>query len=502
MDFFIGTIFLTGLFVLFVACFLFYSNNDNCDPSIPYANYGSYPIIGHLIAFSRDRTKLLLECSKRYGSCFRIKVLNQSFIIIPAHNDWTTIVRSQSFKFSPEEFGMRLFGLSSSLVSKYNCKRQPNNYKYTYFILAQSEFDEDTHRLYVLHLKNRDGLHSIVAEFLNRIRQLMTNDKEEIEKNGDVSKWISCGLLELSHHMLYQPSTLALIGEINPASLENDFSTFDKNFHYFFIPFPQWIYSWFFSPVLQARTRLNESWLKNPEPLKASDFHRDRIALLSSYSQWISKQDYGAFLTGFMWASLGNTIPGVFWSLFYILRDKQALETIKQEMDTHILDDNWIQPEQLDACVYLESAINETLRLVGAPFMTRKCIRQAEVHLQDGRTITVKPNETLAWFGAVSHYDDRMFPNADKFIFDRFLNRKADTVPGYMPFGAGKSICPGRFFAKYEIKTCVAVLLRYMEYKLENVETVPPQIQSRIGVGIAPPSKDIPILYRYKSSMS
>jgi len=270
----------------------------------------------------------------------------------------------ESFKFSPEEFGMRLFGLSSSLVSKYNCKRQPNNYKYTYFILAQSEFDEDTHRLYVLHLKNRDGLHSIVAEFLNRIRQLMTNDKEEIEKNGDVSKWISCGLLELSHHMLYQPSTLALIGEINPASLENDFSTFDKNFHYFFIPFPQWIYSWFFSPVLQARTRLNESWLKNPEPLKASDFHRDRIALLSSYSQWISKQDYGAFLTGFMWASLGNTIPGVFWSLFYILRDKQALETIKQEMDTHILDDNWIQPEQLDACVYLESAINETLRLV------------------------------------------------------------------------------------------------------------------------------------------
>ena len=349
-------------------------------------------------------------------------------------------------------------------------------------------------------MKNRDGLHTIVAEFLNRMRQLMINDKTK----GNSSKWTSSGLLELSHHMLYEPSTLALIGEINPSSLENDFSTFDKKFHYFFLPFPQWIYSCFFSSVLQARSRLNESWIKNPNPPKASDFHRDRIALLSNNSQPISKQDHGAFLTGFMWASLGNTIPGVFWSLFYILRDKKALETIKQEMDTHLPDvpldldvEGW-KPEQLDACVYLESAINETLRLVGAPFMTRKCIRPAELNLQDGRRITVKQGETLVWFGAVSHYDDNMFPHADKFIFDRFLNKKADTVPGYMPFGAGKSICPGRFFAKYEIKTCVAVLLRYMEYKIEDIETVPSQMQSRIGVGIAPPTRDIPILYRFK----
>lgn len=377
------------------------------------------------------------------------------------------------------------------------------------YSIDQPEFDEDSHRLYVIHLKNRDGLHAIVAEFLNRMRQLMRNDQMEIEKKNTSSKWISTGLLELSHHMLYQSSTLALIGEINPAALENDFNIFDKNFHYFFVPFPKWVYSYFFSSVLQARTRLNRSWLINPNPAKSSEFHQDRLALMSKNSDWLPEQDYGALLTGFMWASLGNTIPGVFWSLFYILRDKKALETIKEEMDTHLsnvpLDfdeknsstEVW-KPEQLDACVYLESAINESLRLAGAPFMTRKCIRQAEVNLQDGRTITVKPGETLAWYGGASHYDQKMFPQADEFIFDRFLNKKADTVPGYMPFGAGKSICPGRFFAKYEIKTCVAVLLRYMEYKIEDLQTVPSQIRARIGVGIAPPTKDIPILYRYK----
>ncbi len=74
MDLLISSLILTGI-VLLLTYFL-YSNNDG-DPSIPYANYGSYPIIGHLIPFMRDRAKLLLECGQRYGQCFRIKVFNQ-----------------------------------------------------------------------------------------------------------------------------------------------------------------------------------------------------------------------------------------------------------------------------------------------------------------------------------------------------------------------------------------------------------------------------------------
>ena len=338
----------------------------------------------------------------------------------------------------------------------------------------------------------------------------MKNEKMELEKKGSTSDWISNGLLKFSHHMLYQPSTLALVGEIDLVSIEKDFILFDQKFHYFGVPMPRWIQSWVLSREVQARTNLAEIWLKNPNPPKASEFHLDQLAVCNSHSQWLSDQDRGLFLTGFLWASLGNTIPAVFWSLFYILRDTKALETIKQELDTHLpavpLDsdvndsstEDWT-PEQLDACIYLESAINEILRLVGTILMTRTCLRQTEIKLEDGRTVTVKPNETLAWFSGISHHDEKIFPQADEFIFDRFLNKKVDNIPGYMPFGGGKSICPGRFFAKYEIKMCVALLLRYMEYKLEDATTVPAQLQARIGFGIAPPIQDVPILYRYKT---
>ena len=59
------------------------------DPSIPYAKYGSYPIVGHLFAFMRDRKKLLMECSQRYGSYFKIKIFNQRFTMILSYADWT-----------------------------------------------------------------------------------------------------------------------------------------------------------------------------------------------------------------------------------------------------------------------------------------------------------------------------------------------------------------------------------------------------------------------------
>jgi hypothetical protein len=53
-------------------------------------------------------------------------------------------------------------------------------------------------------------------------------------KNGTISEWASYGLLEFNHRMIFQPSTLALFGELEPPlSFENDFRLFNNNFHHF-----------------------------------------------------------------------------------------------------------------------------------------------------------------------------------------------------------------------------------------------------------------------------
>jgi hypothetical protein len=349
----------------------------------------------------------------------------------------------------------------------------------------------------------------MIVEFVRQIRGLMQREKATLENNGTISEWISSGLLEFSHRMIFQPSTLALFGEMNPLSLESDFLLFDDKFHYFSAGLPRWMYSWFFSKETKARFRLNSSWLKNPHPPRESEFIRARATLSLKNSDWFSEKDYGAIQTGIFWGSLGNTIPAVFWCLFYILQDTKAVEVIKQELNIYLpffsLDNDAVDiiieewtPEQLSSCVYLDSAVNEMLRLAGAPLMTRKCQRETQIVLEDGRILNVKPNETVAYFAPITHLDANLFPEPNKFIFDRFINKNADTIPGFIPFGGGKSMCPGRLFAKNEIKICLAMLLRYMEYKFVDTDTIPTQKPHRVGFGVAPPSQHIPIMYRYK----
>jgi cytochrome P450 len=104
----------------------------------------------------------------------------------------------------------------------------------------------------------------------------------------------------------------------------------------------------------------------------------------------------------------------------------------------------------------------------------------------------------VAYFVGATHLDANLFSEPNKFIFDRFLNKTVEDVPGFMPFGTSKNMCPGRFFAKNEMKICLAMLLRYVEYKFIETKIIPKQKPQRIGFGVAPPNEDISIMYRYR----
>jgi hypothetical protein len=350
----------------------------------------------------------------------------------------------------------------------------------------------------------------MVVNFVRRLRELMQHEKSKLESNDSLSEWIPTGLLELSHRMIYQPSTLTLFGEIDPSSLEKDFQIFDNKIQYFDSHIPRRLFSWLLPKEFKARSRLNSSWLNDLDPPGESELMQARRILFKENLDWLTERDRGAFQTAVFWASLGNTIPALFWCLFYVLQDAKAIETIQREIDTHLpffsldkdSDESLIKqwtPEQLSLCVHLDSAVNEILRLTGSALVMRRCREETRVVLQDGRTLTVKPNEIVANFVGVNHLDPNLFPEPNKFIFDRFVGKNPESVPGFMPFGGGKSMCPGRFFARNEMKISLAMLLRYIEYKFIDSTTIPTQKLERVGIGVSPPNKDIPIMYRYKT---
>lgn len=98
-----------------------------------------------------------------------------------------------------------------------------------------------------------------------------------------------------------------------------------------------------------------------------------------------------------------------------------------------------------------------------------------------------------------------------EYKFDRFLDETGQEKTAfyrcgrrlryfYMPFGSGVTKCPGRFFAVYEIKQFLSLVLSYLDMELlDPAIKVPPLDQSRAGLGILQPTYDVDFRYKLKS---
>ena len=65
---------------------------------------------------------------------------------------------------------------------------------------------------------------------------------------------------------------------------------------------------------------------------------------------------------------------------------------------------------------------------------------------------------------------------------------------GFLPFGGGVTLCPGRRFARNEVKTLVVCLLARFRFELVNGQKQPEFDGARAGLGIFPPKSDIDIV--------
>jgi cytochrome P450 len=95
--------------------------------------------------------------------------------------------------------------------------------------------------------------------------------------------------------------------------------------------------------------------------------------------------------------------------------------------------------------------------------------------------------DRVALFPPLLHFDEsRVGANADSFDPDRYLERPQTPL---MPFGGGSSLCPGRKFARREIKAFVIHILSRFSVVLEDPNApVPASDPTRIGLGVIGPA--------------
>ncbi|XP_027060890.1 tabersonine 16-hydroxylase 2-like [Coffea arabica] len=154
------------------------------------------------------------------------------------------------------------------------------------------------------------------------------------------------------------------------------------------------------------------------------------------------------------------------WAMAEMIKNPRLLKISQNEVRQIYGEMGNVDESRLHELKYLQAVIKEAMRLHPAAslLLPRECSEQCEIQ---GYEIPVKTRVFInAW--AIGR-DPDYWTEPEKFIPERFLdseiNFKGKTF-NYIPFGAGRRMCPGISFALPNIELLLAQLLYHFDWKL------------------------------------
>ncbi|WP_231663649.1 cytochrome P450 [Pseudanabaena sp. 'Roaring Creek'] len=172
-----------------------------------------------------------------------------------------------------------------------------------------------------------------------------------------------------------------------------------------------------------------------------------------------------------------TTATAMSWALYWIHRLPEVKEKLLQEQKSIADPTDWMSIFRLP---YLTAVCNETLRIHPVAMLTfPRAVEQESVALLG---YNLEPQTIVVGCIYLLHHREDLYPNADQFKPERFLDRQFSPYE-FMPFGGGVRRCVGEALAQFEMKIVLATILRHYELELADRHPVKPQ---RRGVTLAP----------------
>ncbi|XP_045833199.1 cytochrome P450 76T24-like [Trifolium pratense] len=170
-------------------------------------------------------------------------------------------------------------------------------------------------------------------------------------------------------------------------------------------------------------------------------------------------------------AGTDTTSATVEWAMTELLQNPNKLTKLRNELQQVINKDEDPKDLDINKLPYLQAVVKETLRLhPPAPILVHKSI--SDVDLCGFRV----PKDTQVLVNVWSMgRDSSIWTDPNVFLPERFLEcgevfRGEDF--GFIPFGAGRRMCPGVPFAHRVVHTMLATLLYHFDWKLPDGEKI------------------------------
>ncbi|KAJ9649227.1 hypothetical protein H2199_000001 [Coniosporium tulheliwenetii] len=371
------------------------------------------------------------------------------------------------------------FGMSKEGVRKYWGFDDPEN---------GAEHHQE--KIWQDYLLKTEVVNELTGEFVGTLR----HELEEELKDGGAKE---VGLYEWLRGHMFAASTATFFGrrilEMYP-SLGEDFFAFDRQMLSMFFGIPKL----FILKAYKSRKKVldgMEEWhvkmmeeCKNnpadPETVKWEPVYGSRANRARQHfygRRGFTMRGRASLDLGFLFGISSNAIPATGWMLMHILdpkADAMLYRDVMEELKSAVNKDGTLNIPELMSLPLLQSILHEVLRLYVDILITRELFEDLDLPIDDGkRRIALKKGGLVMAPSWLSHRDESLWvdPPCETFYARRFL--KVDPETGkqifstggtagkFFPFGGGKSICPGRVFAKQEVLACLAMVLLGFEFE-------------------------------------
>ncbi|KAI7895834.1 cytochrome P450 [Mucor mucedo] len=186
----------------------------------------------------------------------------------------------------------------------------------------------------------------------------------------------------------------------------------------------------------------------------------------------ISAEDIAHIVLLVAFASVHTTSMNTSFCIYWLLARPDLMASLKEEMERVVPGDSPVTAEALAQMHFLNNFIRESIRQgVDKLSKGRKAVKDYTFangyQVPKGRLVSVASRQMNFGGNFVRNTIDGMDPEMSK--------NKPVTTPGrdFVSFGAGKHLCPGRFFAVQEIQMTLIYLLR--NYDITTVSGKPPK---------------------------
>ncbi|XP_051133614.1 salviol synthase-like [Andrographis paniculata] len=156
------------------------------------------------------------------------------------------------------------------------------------------------------------------------------------------------------------------------------------------------------------------------------------------------------------------------WAMAEMLKHPTVLKKAQDEVRRVFNNKGLIDESSFNELKYLKLVIKETLRLhpAGPLLLPRQSSKPCEIH---GYKL---PSNTRVLVNAWSiGRNPKYWKEPDRFVPERFLDNQVDYKANnfeYIPFGAGRRICPGMTFGLANVEHPLAMLLYHFDWVLPD----------------------------------